>query len=96
MLMARLQPRNCGMTDVVGAANLDQRLPRLSACDCLRNLVTGELWLAAKLDPSRHCPFAPFSRAGKDHAPLEFRQCSEHSQDQLAVWRCGIDHWIGQ
>ena len=89
-----LEPRNGRVTDSIRPADIGQRLAGLAACNGFLNLEWTELWLASEPDAPCLRSFPPLRCSGQDHRSFEFRQGSEHGQDQLAVWAGRVDHRI--
>jgi hypothetical protein len=63
------------MADVIAAADLNQRVPRLASA-MVSPLM--QVQLAAEPNPSRLCPLAPFISADLDQVPFERRKAAEN------------------
>ena len=77
--------RDRHVTDVVGAANLDQRLAAGIALARFAPLVRRELERTTEAHASGYGSGAAFARPGAYQLALKLSETSEHGQDQAAV-----------
>jgi hypothetical protein len=90
------KPTDRAVTDVVAPADLREGLASLSPRHGLLPLMQSELELPAKPHPASFGPGAPFTSAGEDQAPLEFREPTKDGQHQPAVRGCRVGPSISQ
>src|SRR5712692_1131037 len=79
------QSRDGGMTHVVGAGDLGQRLPVRTATERLALLVGGELRATAESDATRFRAGASLARAGADQLALKLGQPTEDREHQASM-----------